>query len=51
MNFLLQCRAINSQGIVKQDGHREGVGYTYENVIRSPTQEQEPEFDYAAQNN
>lgn len=51
MDFLLQCRAINSAGLVKPDGHKEGVGYNYENVIRVPTAEQEPKFKYAAVNN
>ena len=37
MKYLLQCRAINSKGIVKEDGHTEGFGYTYDNIIDKPT--------------
>lgn len=50
MKYLLQCRAINSQGFVKEDGHKEGIGYNYENVISSPKFE-ESQFKYAAVNN
>ena len=50
MNYLLQCRAINTKGVVKPDGHKEGVGYSYENVVRTPTFE-ESQFKYAAVNN
>lgn len=50
MKYLLQCRAISPSGVVKESGHKEGVGYIYENVIRSPTFE-ESQFKYAAVNN
>jgi len=40
MKYLLQCRAISPSGVVKESGHKEGVGYIYENVIRSPTFEE-----------
>lgn len=50
MNYLLQCRGINSKGIVKPEGHKEGVGYNYENVVKAPVFE-ESQFKYAAVNN
>ena len=34
MSYKLQCRPINSKGIVREDGHKEGIGYKYENIIR-----------------
>lgn len=40
MSYLLQCRAINSKGIVKENGHKEGLGYNYENIIRQPNYEE-----------
>lgn len=46
--YLLQCRGVNSNGVVVPGGHPEGVGYKYKNVVYKNTTK--PLFNYKAVN-
>lgn len=53
MKFLLQCRAIDEKGIVLENGHSEGVGFEYADVIKaveSGVPEGQDVYKYAAVN-
>lgn len=54
LKYMLQCRPVNEKGVVEPNGHPEGVGYKYSDVVTPATsglQEGEMLYKYAAFNN
>ena len=36
IKYLLNCKAVDKQGFVLPDGHKEGLGYEYVNLVEQP---------------
>jgi len=51
MKYLLNCRPVNNTGIVLTQGHKEGLGYEYVDMVDEPTLPQGAAFEYGAVNN
>jgi len=50
VKFLLNCRPIDTKSVVLENGHPEGLGYQYVDVLNQKELDQGVKFDYAAVN-
>ena len=52
VKFMLNCRPIDTKSVVLENGHPEGLGYTYVDVLNQKELDSEKvDFNYAAVNN
>ena len=54
MKYKLQCRPVDEAGVVLPEGHKEGVGYKYSDIVKKPlsgVKEGELLYRYRAFNN
>ena len=47
---MLNCRPVGAGGMVLEEGHTEGLGYSYADVTSQPVAQGASLFEYAAEN-